>query len=285
MKSRKSCCTVGKFEAFHRGHRKLIEKAKELCGTVKVISIRGKGEELFTDKERREITDKLRVELLNVPFSDVKNLSPREFFERLKKWGCSVLVVGEDWQFGRGREGDVETAKALGKEFGIEVVTVPPETENGKKIGTSRVRELLSEGKLAEANRLLGFPYFATGLVVKGNSKGREIGFPTVNVKPFKELPLPFGVYAVNLIVDGKTYRGVANYGRAPTLKNSEPVIEVFVPEVELPPLYGRQVKVEFLKFLRPEKRFSSVEELIKQIKLDVENLKEFWRLNCGTGE
>ena len=282
---RKSCCTVGKFEAFHRGHRKLIEKAKELCGTVKVISIRGKGEELFTDEERREIAEKLGVELLNVPFSDVKNLSAREFFERLKEWGCSVLVVGEDWRFGRGREGDVETARALGEEFGIEVVTVPPETENGEKIGTSRVRELLSQGKVAEANRLLGFPYFATGVVVSGSSKGREIGFPTVNVKPFKELPLPFGVYAVNLTVDGKTYRGVANYGRAPTLKNSEPLIEVFVPEVELPSLYGRQVKVEFLKFLRPERRFKSVEELVNQIKLDLENLKEFWRSNCGAGE
>lgn len=282
---RKSCCTVGKFEAFHRGHRKLIERAKELCDRVKVISIRGKGEKLFTDEERREIAEDLEVELLDVPFSDVRNLSPREFFKRLKEWGCGVLVVGEDWRFGKERTGDIKTAEALGKEFGIEVITVPPETENGEKIGASRIRELLSEGNIEKANRLLGFPYFAAGVVVKGSSKGRKIGFPTVNVKPFKELPLPFGVYAVNLTFDGKTYRGVANYGRAPTLKNSEPVVEVFVPEVELPSLYGRNVRVEFLKFLRPEKRFSSVEELINQIKLDVENLKEFWRLNCGAGE
>ncbi len=281
----KSCCTVGKFEAFHRGHRKLIEKAKELCGTVRVISIRGKGEELFTDEERKEIAEKLGVELLNIPFSEVKNLSSREFFERLKNWGCGVLVVGEDWRFGRGREGNIETAKTLGEEFGIEVVTVPPETENGEKIGTSRVRELLSQGKVAEANRLLGFPYFATGVVVRGSSKGREIGFPTVNVKPFKEFPLPFGVYAVNLVVDVENYRGVANYGRAPTLKNTEPLIEVYVPGKELPPLYGKTVKVEFLSFLRPEKRFKSVEELVNQIKLDLENLKEFWRLNCGAGK
>ncbi len=282
---RESCCTVGKFEAFHRGHRKLIEKAKELCGRVKVISIRGKGEKLFTDKEREEIARRLGVELLNVPFSEVKNLSPRDFFKRLKEWGCSVLVVGEDWRFGKGRAGDVKIAEALGKEFGIEVITVPPETEDGEKIGASRIKDLLSKGDLDRANKLLGFPYFAGGVVVKGTSKGKEIGFPTVNVKPFKELPLPFGVYAVNLTVDGKTYRGVANYGRAPTLKNTEPLIEVFVPEVELPSLYGRTVKVEFLKFLRPEKRFPSVDELIKQIKLDVENLKEFWRLGVGAGE
>ena len=285
MRLQKSCCTVGKFEAFHRGHRKLIERAKELCDRVKVISIRGKGEKLFTDEEREEIARRLGVELLNIPFSRVKGMSPRQFFERLKEWGCDALVVGEDWRFGKNREGNIETAERLGREFGISVFTVPTELERGEKIGATRIKELLSEGKVEEANALLGFPYFSKGIVVKGASRGKEIGFPTVNVKPFKELPLPFGVYAVKLTFDGKTYRGVANYGRAPTLKNSEPVVEVFVPEVELPPLYGKNVKVEFLKFLRPEKRFSSVEELINQIKLDVENLKEFWRLNCGAGE
>ena len=281
----KSCCTVGKFEAFHRGHRKLIERAKELCDRVKVISIRGKGEKLFTDKEREEIARRLGVELLNIPFSQVKDMSPRQFFERLREWGCSALVVGEDWQFGRNREGDIETAERLGREFGIPVFTVPPETEKGEKIGATKIKELLSKGRVEEANALLGFPYFATGRVVKGTSKGKKIGFPTVNVKPFKELPLTFGVYAVNLIVDGESYRGVANYGRAPTLKDTEPLIEVFVPERELPSLYGRDVKVEFLKFLRPEKRFPSVDELVKQIKLDVENLKEFWRIEVGTGD
>ncbi len=284
-KSQKSCCVVGKFEAFHRGHRRLIERAKEICTRVKVISIRGIGDSIFTDEERKEIANELNVELLNVPFSEVKDFSPQEFFEKLKEWKCDVLVVGEDWRFGKNRKGDVKTAKALGKSSGIEIFVVPVETEGKEKIGASRIRELLSLGKVEEANKLLGFPYFAAGVVVRGSSKGREIGFPTVNVKPFKELPLPFGVYAVNLIFDEKTSRGVANYGKAPTLKNSEPLIEVFVPGEKLPSLYGRQVKVEFLKFLRPEKRFSSVDELIKQIKLDVENLKEFWRSEVGAGE
>lgn len=278
MKLQKSCCTVGKFEAFHRGHRKLIEVAKGLCPSVKVISIRGKGETLFTDEEREEIARGLKIELLNLSFSEVKELTPEEFFNLLKDLGCSVLVVGEDWRFGKDRSGDVETARELGKKLGIEVVTVLVERFNGEKIGATKVRELLSIGKVEEANKLLSFNYFAFGEVVKGSSKGREIGFPTVNVKPFKELPLPFGVYAVNLVVDGRVYRGIANYGRAPTLKESEPLIEIFVPGEELPELYGKTVKVEFLKFFRPEKRFSSVEELVNQIKLDLKNLKEFWR-------
>jgi len=285
LRSQKNCCTVGKFEAFHRGHRKLIDVAKSLCSSVKVISIRGKGETLFTGEEREEIAKGLGVELLNLPFSEVKDLTPEQFLGFLRELGCTVLVVGEDWKFGKNRSGDVEKAKEIGESLGIEVVTVPVEKFNGEKIGATRVRELLSKGEVEEANRLLGFNYFTLGKVVRGSSKGREIGFPTVNVRPFKELPLPFGVYAVNLVVDGTVYRGIANYGRAPTLKDSEPLIEVFVPGEDLPELYGKTVKVEFLKFFRPEKRFGSVEELVNQIKLDLENLKEFWRLGVGAGE
>ncbi len=285
MKSRRNCCTVGKFEAFHRGHRKLIDTAKTLCDSVKVISIRGKGRRLFTDEERREIADQLGIELVNVPFNEIKELSPRQFFNRLKEYGCNVLVVGEDWRFGKNRSGNVETARKLGKELGIEVVTVPVEKENGKKIGASRILKLLSEGNLEEANELLGFPYFVIGNVVRGSSRGKKLGFPTVNVKPLKDLPIPFGVYAVNLQVGNKAYRGIANYGTAPTLKMCEPIVEVFIPEARIPNLYGKNVKVEFLKFFRPEKKFDTVEELVSQIKLDLENLKDFWRLEVGTGD
>lgn len=283
LKSRRNCCTVGKFEAFHRGHRKLIDTAKTLCDSVKVISIRGKGEKLFTDEERQEIADQLGIELVNVSFGEVKELSPRQFFNKLKESGCSILVIGEDWRFGKNRSGDVETARKLGEELDIEVVTVPVEKKNGKKIGASRVLKLLSGGNLEEANELLGFPYFLIGRVVRGISKGREIGFPTVNVEPLKNLPIPFGVYAVNFRVGNNVYRGIANYGRAPTLKMCEPIVEVFIPETRIPNLHGKSVKVEFLKFFRPEKKFDTVEELVNQIKLDLENLKDFWRLKVGT--
>ena len=281
----KRCCTVGKFESFHRGHRKLIETAKKICSEIVVVSIRGIGKEIFSDEEREEVAKNLNVKLRNIPFSKIRDLTPREFMEFLKELGCSVLVVGSEWKFGKNRKGNVNAAKEVGKSLGIEVIPVEILRENDEKVSTSRIFKFLREGKIEEANKLLGFPYFAIGVVVEGEKKGRVIGFPTLNIETQKELPLPFGVYAVRIYLGDNVFNGISNYGRAPTLKNDEPILEVFIPEKELPPIYGQKVKIEFLKFLRPERKFSSVEELVKQIKFDLKNLREFWRERVERGE
>jgi len=282
LRLQRVCCTVGKFNAFHIGHRKLIEEARKRCGNVKVISIRGKGIELLSDRERREVIRDLGVEVIDIPFSKVKDLSPEEFFKLLKEFGCSKLIVGKDWRFGRGRSAGVEEALRLGREFGIEVIPVDTVEFNGEKVGTSRIFYLLSQGNVEEANELLGFPFFVIGKVVEGRKLGRKIGFPTLNVDVGRELPLKRGVYVVRLSFDGKSFYGVANYGVRPTFGTLEPLLEVHVPEENLPSLYGKEVKVEFLKFLRPEISFSSVEELGKQIKLDVRKLKRFLEERVG---
>jgi len=283
QKSQKKCCIVGKFETFHRGHRKLIERAKELCSEVTIISVKKGRFTVFSEEEREEIARDLGVELLNLPFKAVKELSPYEFFRFLKSNGCQRLVVGEDWRFGKDRKGDVKTAKELGEKLGIEVITVQAEKEEGEKIATSRIKELLVKGKVEKANKLLGFNYFCTGTVTRGRQLGRRLGFPTLNVLTPKEILLPNGVYEVKLTVDSKSFKGIANLGVSPTVSgDAVKRLEVHVPDRELPELYGRKVKVEFLKFLRPEKRFSSVEELKKQIKFDVENLKRHWRDDFG---
>ncbi|WP_456435706.1 riboflavin kinase [Thermovibrio ammonificans] len=271
-KSQKSCCLVGKFSALHRGHRKLIEEARKRCSDVKLVTVK-RGEQLFSGEEREELLKELRVESVELPFEHIKELSPEEFLKLLKEMGCSVLVVGKEWRFGKGRSGTAETAKKLGRKLGIEVVTVEPVKEGESKISTSEIVKLLREGSIEEANRLLGFNYFTVGTVERGKGLGRRLGFPTLNVK-VKELPLPYGVYAVNLVIEGRKLPAVANYGVRPTVeRDSKPVLEVHVPKAHLPQLYGKRVRVEFLKFLRPEKRFSTVEELKNQIKLD---LKKF---------
>ena len=283
QESQKKCCIVGKFETFHRGHRKLIERAKKLCRKVLIISIKKGRFTVFSEEERKEIAKGLGVKLINLPFETVKELSPEEFFQLLKENNCQYLIVGEDWRFGKDRKGDVETAKELGKRLGIEVITVQAEKVDGEKIATSRIKELLKEGKVAEANKLLGFSYFCLGTVTPGDRLGRSLGYPTLNVHPQKEILLPNGVYEVALTVDGERLRGIANLGVRPTVCNGlERKLEVHVPDRELPELYGKKVKVEFLRFIRPEKRFNSIEELKKQIKFDVENLKRYWRDNVG---
>ncbi len=276
---------MGKFNAFHLGHRRLIEEAKKRCGSVKVISIRGKGRELFSERERKAIARRLGVELVDIPFEKVRELSPEEFFALLKKLGCGYLIVGKDWRFGRGRSAGVSEALKLGKEFGIEVIPVETVEVNGEKVGTSRIFELLSEGRVKEANRLLGFPYFVIGKVVEGRKVGRELGFPTVNVEVGRELPLKRGVYLVKVGVNGRELYGIANYGVRPTFGSSEPLLEVHFPGRELPPLYGREVVVEFLSFIRPEIAFGSVEELKNQIKLDIRKFKTLLEERVGKPE
>ena len=248
-----------------------------------VISIRGKGEELFSEREREELARRFSVKLLNLPFESVRELSPEEFFSLLKGLGCELLVVGKDWRFGKGRRAGVREAVEIGRKLSIGVVPVEFERVNGEKVSTSRIVELLKEGKVKEAGELLGFPYFVIGRVERGRKVGRELGFPTVNLSFNRELPLKRGVYLVRLHVNGRAYEGLANYGIRPTFSLSSPVLEVFVPDKELPPLYGREVKVEFLDFLREEKRFSSVEELKNQIKLDLRKFKTLLEEGVGS--
>ena len=283
-KLQNKCCIVGKFESFHQGHQTLIQKAKNLCKDITVISINKFSQTpLFSQEERDLIAQKLGVKLLNIKFENIKEKTPEEFFELLKELGCTKLLAGKDWKFGKNRKGNIETAKKLGRKFKIEVMEVPLIESKGEKIGTSTIKNLLKEGKVEEANKLLGFPYFCIGKVVKGEGRGRQLGFPTINVKPEKELAIPYGVYAVSLKINGKTLRGIANYGVKPTFGKNEPVVEIFIPNKNLPPIPpNTQAIVEFLKFFRREKRFKTVEELKKQIKFDLENLKQFWRNNLG---
>ncbi|WP_163328878.1 riboflavin biosynthesis protein RibF [Desulfurobacterium thermolithotrophum] len=273
------CCIVGKFESFHKGHQSLIKEAKEKCNEVFIISIKKWKDGIFSDKEREVLAEKFKVKLITFNFEEIKDLTPEEFFLKLKEAGCQKLFAGEDWKFGKGRAGNISTAQELGKKLGIEVKVLPIKKFNGKKIGTSEIRKLLQEGKISEANKLLGFNYFCLGKVKEGNKLGRKIGFPTLNIEPEKELLMPNGVYEVRVIVDSKNFKGIANLGKRPTVSSAgKKVLEVHVPDILLPELYGKELKIEFLKFLRPEKKFSSIEELKTQIKLDVENLKRLWR-------
>ncbi|WP_456397648.1 riboflavin biosynthesis protein RibF [Desulfurobacterium sp.] len=269
-------CIVGKFESFHRGHQKLIEEAKKLAEIVEIFSIwppPNTENPLFTEEERVYLAEKFHVKLINIKFDEIKDLTPEEFFTFLKTCNCTYLVVGIDWRFGKGRIGNVETAKILGKKYGIKVIHVPPIEEDGRKISTSWIKELLSQGNIEKANHLLGFNFFTLGITVKGQGIGKTIGFPTINVKTEKKLILPFGVYEVELTYKKKRFKAVANFGTRPTFNGKKPVLEVHVIGKFLKMKENTPVKVDFKRFLRKERRFNSVEELKKQIKLDVDKI------------
>ncbi len=278
-KSQKKCCIVGKFEAFHKGHQKLIDTAKKVCNEVEIISISGLRKiKIFSDEEKLLLAKRFNVSLKSIPFLEIKNLSPEEFFKKLKNLGCQSVVVGTDWRFGKDRTGNVRTATELGNKHNIQVICVEPVKENGKKIGTEEILTLLKEARVKEANELLGFNYFCLGKVIRGNQLGKRLGFPTLNVLCNKQLILPYGVYEVKIQINGKTLKGIANYGIKPTIGGEKPIVEVHIPGEELPELYGKPLIVEFIRFIRKEKKFSSLEELKNQIKFDVEKLKSSWR-------
>jgi riboflavin kinase/FMN adenylyltransferase len=208
------------------------------------------------------------------PFTPLfAQISADEFLPWLKSRLPQLVAVyvGENWRFGRGRRGDIGVLVIEGKKHGIAVFSAPRVNLNGEPISSSRVRALIEAGDMTSANTMLGSPYFAQGIVAGGKRLGRTIGFPTLNLVWSPDFRPRFGVYVVR-VRGAKTaspLHGVANYGLRPTVEQaSEPRLEVHVLG-ECPYGVGDEIKVEWLHFIRPEKKFAGVDELRAQIAQD----------------
>jgi len=281
--------TVGVFDGAHLGHqsllKKLIESAQRrgLKGCVlsfyphpsKVLSPGQQPCELTDPLERAERMLRLgidRVVFINFDreFSRIRaeDFLKHVLFERLR---CRYLLVGYDWRFGYRKEGEVELAKEMGQRLGFEVETAEPFYKNGHIISSTYIRRLLHSGRLEEASEYLGENYWVKRKVVRGSGRGSSLGYPTANLGPSENLCLKEGVYAVRV---NEQFLGVANYGYRPTFDGKGKVLEVHILDFE-GNLRGERLKVEFLSFLREEKKFSSKDELIKQIERDIAIVKE----------
>uniref|UniRef100_A0A7C5X145 Riboflavin biosynthesis protein n=1 Tax=Thermocrinis ruber TaxID=75906 RepID=A0A7C5X145_9AQUI len=281
--------TVGVFDGVHLGHqyllKRLIESAQRrgLKSCVlsfyphpsKVLSPRQQPCELTDPLERAERILRLgidRVVFINFDreFSRIRaeDFLKHVLFERLR---CRYLLVGYDWRFGYRREGEVELAKEIGQRLGFEVETAEPFYKNGHIISSTYIRRLLHSGRLEEASEYLGENYWVKRKVVRGSGRGSSLGYPTANLGPSENLCLKEGVYAVRV---NEQFLGVANYGFRPTFDEKTKVLEVHILDFD-GNLRGERLKVEFLSFLREEKKFSSKDELIKQIERDIAIVKE----------
>jgi len=281
--------TVGVFDGVHLGHqyllKKLIESAQRrgLKGCVlsfyphpsKVLSPGQQPCELTDPLERAERILRLGIDravFINFDreFSRIRaeDFLKHVLFERLR---CRYLLVGYDWRFGYRREGEVELAKEMGQRLGFEVETAEPFYKNGHIISSTYIRRLLHSGRLEEASEYLGENYWVKRKVVRGSGRGSSLGYPTANLGPSENLCLKEGVYAVRV---NEQFLGVANYGFRPTFDGKAKVLEVHILDFE-GNLRGERLKVEFLSFLREEKKFSSKDELIKQIERDIAIVRE----------
>ena len=192
-----------------------------------------------------------------------------------EKVRCKKLVVGHDWKFGYKKKGDIEFAKKFGKKIGLEVMEIPPITKEGKRISSTIIRKFLKEGNVEKASKYLGRQFFICGKVVSGDKRGREIGFPTINIQPPEDFCLRKGVYVGYVIIKNKKFPAVINYGNRPTVDGEKVFIEAHLLEPVKEKIEEKFIQVYFLKFLREEKKFPNIEMLKEQINKDIKNAKE----------
>lgn len=289
-----SVVTLGKFDGLHLGHRYLMEelekgKKQGLKSVVFTFDIPPRALEesdcrvLSTNEEKLHIFEDAGVDyLIECPFTEAfRSLNPRAFLEMLTTKICvRRIVAGTDFCFGYRRSGTYRELRQYAPELGYEAVIVEKMQYKGADISSTRIRECISRGDMEEANRLLGYEYFVSAPVRHGNALGRTIGFPTANqLPPGEKLLPPNGVYAVHATVNGKKYCGVSNIGRKPTVGNDYPVgIETFFFDFH-GNVYDQELRVSFVRFIRPEKKFPSVEALAAQIEKDKETCRRFFHL------
>ena len=293
----KTVVTLGKFDGIHRGHRKLIDKAREIAAreglktavfTFKVVE--GKrfpymeNEKITTFDEREHILEALGVDILvEFPFDEqVADMHPLDFLKDVihARMNAAYVVVGDDWTFGKGGRGNAGTLTATADLLDFTPVILEKETHDGRKIGSSWIRDEIAAGHMETVNILLGYPYCIIGTVVHGNSIGRTIGFPTANIIPDADKILPpFGVYASKVIMEDGEYYGITNIGVKPTIADDNSVnAETNIIDYE-GDLYGKKICVELIHFQRPEMKFQSVEMLKNQLSRDIEFSKTYFML------
>ncbi|MFZ9932460.1 MAG: riboflavin biosynthesis protein RibF [Chthoniobacterales bacterium] len=276
---------IGIFDGVHRGHQALIGEAqadaRKTGGTAVVMTFephpmmffqRGEPPLRLSSPRHKEILLARQgvTHLAVLPFEAARAGQTAEAFVEDLRAACQPLggvVVGADWKFGKGRGGDVGLLKRMG---GFEVDGIPAVTLDGEVISSTAIRVALANGNLDFAEKALGRPYAVFGQVVPGRKIGRKLGFPTANVElPGWQLP-PDGVYAVGVRLGAKAFRGIANLGVRPTVTSDrQRLLEVHLFEFE-GDLYGMEIEVEFRRFIRPEKKFASIEELRNQIARDI---------------
>jgi len=292
-----SVATLGVFDGVHLGHaaviRHVVEQAGQRGCASAVVTFDRHPAALITGRPEPAITSlEHRLRLLAglgldacvlVRFErDVARMSAAEFARRVfhDLLHAQLLVLGFDCRFGRGREGDPELCRRLGPALGFEVTTVPPVELDGRPVSSTAIREAVLAGELERAGRLLGRPFSLYGTVVRGEGRGRALGYPTANLNLHNETVPPDGVYACRVMTDGEQAPAVLSIGRRPTFHaeaDAERVVEVHIIGGS-EPLYGRHLEVQFVRRLRGQRRFAGARELAAQIAHDVEEARRALR-------
>ncbi len=287
--------SIGKFDGLHRGHKKILEEMfhwKERGMKVAIFTfstppstlVKGKTQTMImTNEERVGLLHDAGVDyLVEYPFDEeVQHMEPERFVAQILtgQMNAETIITGPDCHFGYRAAGDMALLERLEEKYGYRYFPVDKMRDGDRIISSTYIREMLAEGNIRKANELLGYPYFLLGIVAHGNSIGHSKLYPTANLIPAREKHLPrFGVYVSRVTADGKVYGGLSNVGKKPTIEGVNPAgVETYLYDFQ-GNLYGKPIRVELLDFIRPEKKFVSIDELKKQLDHDIAACREAYR-------
>jgi riboflavin kinase/FMN adenylyltransferase len=279
--------SIGVFDGVHIGHRTVLSRLLSLRTPgviVGALTFEHHPQEFLQPGRAPKVITTLdeKINLLAgcgldvlflLPFDERIQSVPAEKFLRdilLRKLRTRALIVGDQWRFGKGREGDVALARAVLSAAGCAFEAAPLLERDGEKVSSSRIRELICEKHFDQADALLGSPYQVRGLVTTGDGRGHELGYPTANlaINPEKLIP-PAGVYATRAHHDGSAHRSVTSIGDKPTFGEHDLTVETYIPGFDMT-IYGDQLSLTNWRFLRNQERFAGRVELTQQMALDV---------------
>jgi riboflavin kinase/FMN adenylyltransferase len=283
---------MGNFDGVHRGHRAVIDaalrRAASLGRKAAALTFTPHPRQFFQPQvplfKLTSERDKLRLlagsaldgAIIMRFDAALAATSAQDFIERIlvDRFGVGGVAIGFDFHFGQKRQGSPDYLKTQGMRLGFPVDIVPQYSDQGKPVSSGAVRAALGEGKVVEAAELLGAPWFVSGEVIHGDKRGRELGFPTANIRLDPACGLKHGIYAVRVDAGGKLYDGVASFGIRPMFETKTPLLEVFLFDFE-GDLYGRTIDVAFIGWVRNERKFASIDDLKRAMMADVSQARE----------
>ncbi len=290
----KTCVTIGAFDGIHIGHRSLLDPfishAERIGLPTAVVTFdplpaiffhrNGTQKNIILPTERASLLEPLGIRYLITLKFDQKlaDQSPYEFISEMKhSLNMESIWVGMNFFLGKNQSGTSDVLRGLMQEFDFSLHEVPQLTLDGDVVSSTRIRRLLSTGKIREANHLLGYSFFINNEIIHGEARGRKLGIPTINmVYPEKKVMVEKGVYASRITIQENEYSAVTNVGTRPTFHDDEQVVvESFLLESAFDDLYGKAARIEFIEYLRPEKKFPSAKDLVDQIHQDIGEAKE----------
>ena len=290
----KLCLTIGNFDGIHKGHREIIKnliqqtKKSNLKSAIlsftphpKIYFNKQKNFMINSQSKKKEILKDLGLDyLIDLNFNDkFTQLSHNEFEDKilLEKLNSKRILIGKDFQYGNQRKGNIHTLKIFCEKNKIELeeIGLILNDHNSNKISSSAIRENLKSGKFELANKDLERNFSVAGKVIKGDQRGRTIGIPTANLEyPLNTITIPYGVYAVETLIEENTYFGIVNFGIRPTFNKDKPIVEAYLFDFDND-IYGKNIEILFHKQIRQEKKFNDIKELLNQINIDIAEAKK----------